>query len=56
MRYDVEVSLKDYRGRLQDVQQYVIDLEHLYGLMNITEYGMHDAAKALRDIQESVKK
>lgn len=56
MRYDVEVALKDFRGRPQEVQRYVIDLEHLYGLTNITEYGMHDAAKALREIQKSVKK
>lgn len=56
MRYDVEVALRDYRGRPQEVQRYVIDLEHLYGLTNITEYGMHDAAKALREIQKSVKK
>ncbi len=56
MRYDVEVALKDYRGRPQELQCYVIDLEHLYGLTNITEYGMHDAAKALREIQKSVKK
>lgn len=56
MRYDVEVALKDYRGRSQEVQRYVIDLEHLYGLTNITEYGVHDAAKALREIQKSVKK
>lgn len=56
MRYDVEVALKDYRGRPQELQRYVIDLEHLYGLTNITEYGMHDAAKALREIQKSVKK
>lgn len=56
MRHDVEVALKDYRGRPQEVQRYVIDLAHLYGLSNITEYGMHDAAKALREIQKSVKK
>lgn len=56
MHYDVEVALKDYRGRSQEVQRYVIDLEHLYGLTNITEYGIHDAAKALREIQKSVKK
>jgi len=56
MRYDVEVALKDYRGQPQEVQRYVIDLGHLYGLSNITEYGMHDAAKALREIQTSVTK
>lgn len=56
MRYDVEVALKDYRGGPQEVQRYVIDLEHLYGLTNITEYGVHDAAKALREIQKSVQK
>lgn len=56
LRYDVEVALKDYRGRPQDVQPYIIDLEHLYGLTTITEYGIHDAAKALREIQKSVKK
>jgi hypothetical protein len=56
MRYDVEVGLKDYRGRPQEIQRCVIDLEHLYGLTNISEYGIHDAAKALREIQKSVKK
>lgn len=56
MRYNVKVALKDYRNRPQEAQRYVIDLEHLYGLTNITEYGMHDAAKALREIQKSFKK
>jgi hypothetical protein len=38
------------------VLTYVIDLEHLYGLTTVAEYGIHDAAMALREMQKSVKK
>ncbi len=56
MRYDVTVSLSDYRGRQQEEQRYVIDLQHLYGLTEIREYGIHHASQALREIEKSVKK
>lgn len=56
MRYDVTVELHDARGRPQEPQRYIIDLAPLYGLTRITEYGMHDAAKALREMQKSMKK
>lgn len=56
MRYDVVVNLSDSRGHKQKPQQYVIDLSHLYGLMRVEEYGIHHAAKSLREIERSVKR
>lgn len=56
MRYDVMVRLKDARGREQPNQQYTIDMGYMYGTTQIREYGLHDAAKAISEIQKSVKK
>jgi len=56
MRYDVTVNLSDARGRRQGPEQYVVDLSHLYGLLRVEEYGIHHAAKALREIQATIKK
>lgn len=56
MTYEVTVRLCDAHGREQEPQHYILDLTHLYGLSQLTEYGIHDAAKALREIQKSVKR
>lgn len=56
MEYDVTVSLKDARGRQQLPQQSTIDLRYMYGLTEVCEQGIHDAAKAITEIQESVKR
>ncbi|MEZ5269701.1 MAG: hypothetical protein R2789_14415 [Microthrixaceae bacterium] len=56
MRYDVEVVEGLSRAMISRGAAIRDRLEHLYGLTNITEYGVHDAAKALREIQKSVKK
>lgn len=56
MRYDVEVDLRDSAGRDLPTQRYVLDLSYLYGLTEVTEYGMHHAAKALREIEKSIGK
>lgn len=56
MRYDVTVRLRDARGRKQPDQQYTIDMGYMYGTTQIREYGLHDAAKAISEIQKSVKK
>lgn len=56
MRYDVTVTLRDARGRKQPDQRYVIDLRYLYGLTEIREYGLHDAAKSIREIEKRVQK
>lgn len=56
MRYDVTVMLKDARGRPEPPQQYVLDLGYLFGLTAIHEFGIHDAAKAITEIQKSVKR
>lgn len=56
MRYDVTVALEDARGRRQPDQRYVIDLRYLYGLTEVREYGLHDAAKSMREIEKAVRK
>ena len=56
MRYEAEVSFKDARGRQQESLRYVIDLGYLYGLHRVEEYGLHHAAKALREINSTMQK
>lgn len=56
MRYDVTVRLKDARGRAQPDQNYTIDMGYMYGTTQVQEYGLHDAAKAISEIQKTVKK
>jgi hypothetical protein len=56
MRHDVTVQLNDARGRRQPDQHYTIDMAYMYGTTEIREYGLHDAAKAITEIQKSVKK
>jgi hypothetical protein len=55
LRYEASVKCKDARGRPVDTLTYTIDLNYLYGLERIDEYGMHHAADALRDIAKALK-
>lgn len=54
-RYEVEVRFRDSRRREQEPLRYVIDFSYLYGLQRIEEYGIHHAAKALREIERVLK-
>ncbi|HEX9994988.1 MAG TPA: hypothetical protein VGB14_18830 [Acidimicrobiales bacterium] len=54
-RYDVEVRFRDYRRREQEPLRFVIDFSYLYGLQRIEKYGVHHAAKALREIERVLK-
>lgn len=56
LRYDVQVHFKDARGWPQDALRYVVDLSYMSGLQNLRKYGMHDAAKALTEMQKSMKR
>lgn len=56
MRYDVTVQYSDARGKRQGPLNYVIDLSYLFGLQRLGEYGMHDAAKALREMAKVMKR
>lgn len=56
LRFDVTVRFKDFRGREQEPIKYVIDLEPMYGYTLFPEYGVHDVAKALREIKDLFKK
>ena len=56
MRYDVTVEYSDARDKRQEALNYVIDLHHLLGLQRLTEYGVHDAAKALREMAKVMKR
>ncbi len=55
MRYDAEVGFKDARRREQEPLRYVLDLAYLYGPRRVEEYGLHHAAKALREIESVLK-
>lgn len=54
MSYLARVTFSDYQGKQQDPLEYRLDLNFLYGLMRFREYGLHDAAKALREIEKTV--
>lgn len=54
-RYEVEVTFLDARRRVQQPLKYVVDLGYLYGLQRVDEYGVHHAAKALREIEKMVR-
>lgn len=56
LRFRAEVSCKDAHGRKQESLGYTIDLEFLYGLEQVTEYGTHQIADALRKIEKNVAK
>lgn len=49
-RFDVTVQLEDARGRQQDPQRYVLDLQQLSGLRHVNVYGVHHVAKTLQAI------
>lgn len=56
MAYVAKVDFADAHGRAQQSLTYVLDLEFMYGLMRFTEYGVHDAAKALREMRDAMNK
>lgn len=49
-RYDVTVNLDDARGRPQEPQRYVLDLQQLSGLRHVNVRGVHHVAKTLETI------
>jgi hypothetical protein len=53
-RYDVRVRYGDERTESWD-ETCKLDLGIRTGMTNLTTYGMHHAAKALRDIDKSLK-
>jgi hypothetical protein len=55
MTYTATVHFSDWRNKPQEPLTYVLDLNFLYGLTQVTEYGMHDAAKALREMRDTIK-
>ncbi|WP_375425258.1 hypothetical protein [uncultured Friedmanniella sp.] len=56
LTYSATVTFKDFRGKVQTPLKYVLDLNFLFGLMRFTEYGVHDAARALREMQQTMAK
>lgn len=56
MTYNVIVEYSDAYGQPQPPLRYAIDMGFLFGLPNAAEYGIHDAAKALRDIDKKLGK
>ena len=50
-RYEATVAFKDSRGRKLDPLQYILDWDPLLNRASVTKYGLHDAAKALKEIE-----
>lgn len=55
-RYDAVVSYKDSRGRPVAPTPYILDIGFLFGLEHITQYGVHHAAKSLREIEKHLRR
>lgn len=55
LRYDVTVSYSDRQGR-RDELPYILDIGYLYGLNRVEKYGVHHAAKSLRELEKHFKK
>jgi hypothetical protein len=56
MSYSATVKFADFQGKPQKPLKYVLDLNFRYGLVRFNQYGVHDAAKALREMEKSMKK
>lgn len=54
--YEVTVSFLGPRGQEYDSLTYRLDLDIYFGVMSVTTYGSHHAAKALMDIEKTMKK
>lgn len=54
-RYEATVAFSDSRGKRHDYT-YVIDWGTLFDTEIVTSYGIHDAAKALREIRKLMTK
>ncbi|MFC9289160.1 hypothetical protein [Streptomyces sp. NPDC057052] len=55
MKYTATVHFEDARGKKQEPLTYVLDLSIRYSLLSATEYGLSDAAEALRNISATLK-
>ncbi len=55
-RYDVGVNYTDARGNPVETSRYTLDIGFLFGLEHVTQYGMHHAAKSLREVEKHLKK
>lgn len=53
--YDATVSFEDSRGRSYKLQ-YVLDLDVYFGTSSVEIYGAHHTAKALREIEKTLRK
>lgn len=53
-RHTVVVSAEDYRGRRLDDEKFVLDWSAFEQRQWVTEYGVHHAAKALREINQKM--
>jgi len=55
LRHDVLVAFKDHRDRSQEPLRYVLDLAFLYDLEAVGERHLHHAAKALEEVNQTLK-
>ncbi|MFE2646697.1 hypothetical protein ACFXDO_29675 [Streptomyces nigra] len=55
MKYTATVEFQDSHGKDQEPLVYILDLSTRHDLLQIAEYRMHDAAKALREMSKTLK-
>ncbi|MET7291915.1 hypothetical protein ABZS79_07190 [Streptomyces griseoloalbus] len=55
MKYTVTVRFEDSHGGAQEPLTYILDLSVRHNLLYPTEYGISDAAEALREVSKTLK-
>jgi hypothetical protein len=54
-RYKASVSFKDARGKENFAFEYVLDWNLILERASVVEYGLHDLAKAARDVRQEIQ-
>ncbi|MGW4909677.1 hypothetical protein [Streptomyces sp. NPDC004270] len=54
-RYTATVHFEDARGRQQEPLTYILDLSVRRKLLSVSEYGLDDGVKALREMSKTLK-
>jgi hypothetical protein len=56
MKYSATLKFSDFRRKPQEPLKYLLDLNFRNSLPQLAQYGLHDAAKALRGMEQSMIK
>lgn len=55
LQYNVTITCRDWRGRVQPAQQYTLDLSPIYGGLHADEMGIHQLVKEVEKLRNAVE-